>query len=143
VLWLAGHAHLSCLHLRQWITIGVDIHSFIHDKGCWRLWESHVIGLAQVLSPARPTRPPAIQQPTRHLLLLLLLLWPPCKGCCAPQVITTHGRVRIIPCWGCCIRIHVAIAAAAAVCSQESRVPHPVPAAAAASDCLAEGVSCC
>jgi hypothetical protein len=30
VVWLAGHAHLSCLNLRQWITIGVDIHSFIH-----------------------------------------------------------------------------------------------------------------
>jgi hypothetical protein len=28
-VWLAGHAHLSCLDLRQWITIGVDIHSFI------------------------------------------------------------------------------------------------------------------
>jgi hypothetical protein len=28
VVWLAGHAHLSCLDLRQWITIGVDIHSF-------------------------------------------------------------------------------------------------------------------
>jgi hypothetical protein len=31
VVWLAGHAHLSCLNLRQWITIGVDIHSFIHS----------------------------------------------------------------------------------------------------------------
>jgi hypothetical protein len=30
VVWLAGHAHLSCLNLRQWITIGVDMHSFIH-----------------------------------------------------------------------------------------------------------------
>jgi hypothetical protein len=29
VVWLAGHAHLSCLNLRQWITIGVDIQSFI------------------------------------------------------------------------------------------------------------------
>jgi hypothetical protein len=29
VVWLAGHAHLSCLNLRQWIAIGVDIHSFI------------------------------------------------------------------------------------------------------------------
>jgi hypothetical protein len=29
VVWLAGHAHLSCINLRQWITIGVDIHSFI------------------------------------------------------------------------------------------------------------------
>jgi hypothetical protein len=28
VVWLAGHAHLSCLNLRQWVTIGVDIHSF-------------------------------------------------------------------------------------------------------------------
>jgi hypothetical protein len=30
VAWLAGHAHLSCLSLRQWSTIGVDIHTFIH-----------------------------------------------------------------------------------------------------------------
>jgi hypothetical protein len=29
VVWLAGHAHLSCLNLRQWITIGVDVHSFL------------------------------------------------------------------------------------------------------------------
>jgi hypothetical protein len=25
------HTHLSCLTLRQWITIGVDIHSFLHS----------------------------------------------------------------------------------------------------------------
>jgi hypothetical protein len=30
VVWLAGHAHLSCLNLRQWTAIGADIHSFIH-----------------------------------------------------------------------------------------------------------------
>jgi hypothetical protein len=35
VVWLAAHAHLSCLNLRQWITIGVDIHSFIHDGLVW------------------------------------------------------------------------------------------------------------
>jgi hypothetical protein len=31
--WLAGHAHLSCLNLRQWIAIGVDIQSFNHVMG--------------------------------------------------------------------------------------------------------------
>jgi hypothetical protein len=30
VVWLAEHAHLSCLDLRQCITIGVDIYSCIH-----------------------------------------------------------------------------------------------------------------
>jgi hypothetical protein len=30
--WLAGHARLSCLDLRQWITIGVDNPSFIPTK---------------------------------------------------------------------------------------------------------------
>jgi hypothetical protein len=47
VVWLAGHAHLSCLNLRQWITIGVDIHSFIHVH----LWDCSrlVLGLRQVL----------------------------------------------------------------------------------------------
>jgi hypothetical protein len=35
VVWLAGHAHLFCLYLRQWITIGVDIHSFIQLLLCW------------------------------------------------------------------------------------------------------------
>jgi hypothetical protein len=29
VVWLAGHPHLSCLNLRQWIITGVDMHSFI------------------------------------------------------------------------------------------------------------------
>jgi hypothetical protein len=28
VVWLAGHAHLSCLDVRQRITVGVDTHSF-------------------------------------------------------------------------------------------------------------------
>jgi hypothetical protein len=32
VVWLAGHAHLSCLISRQWITIGIDIHLFIHSQ---------------------------------------------------------------------------------------------------------------
>jgi hypothetical protein len=31
--WLAGHAHLSRLNLRQWITIGVDVHSFKQAQG--------------------------------------------------------------------------------------------------------------
>jgi hypothetical protein len=30
-VWLAGHAYLSWLGLRQWITMGVDIHSLIHS----------------------------------------------------------------------------------------------------------------
>jgi hypothetical protein len=37
VAWLAGQAHLSCIELRRWITIGTDIqlfvNSFIHS---WR-----------------------------------------------------------------------------------------------------------
>jgi hypothetical protein len=31
VVWLARHAPLSCRNLRQWITLGVDIHSVIHS----------------------------------------------------------------------------------------------------------------
>jgi hypothetical protein len=34
VVWLAGHAHLSCLNLRQWITIGVDIRSCVAHACC-------------------------------------------------------------------------------------------------------------
>jgi hypothetical protein len=67
VVWLAGHAHLSCLDLRQWITIGVDILSFIlpairvhqiHDDGTESVYidtdqySAHKLSLLKKIDPA-------------------------------------------------------------------------------------------
>jgi hypothetical protein len=48
VVWLAGHAHLSCLYLRQWITIGVNIHSYIQ-------LDRHTAGMLMVRARLRFT----------------------------------------------------------------------------------------
>jgi hypothetical protein len=59
VVWLAGHAHLSCLNLRQWITIGVDIHSFpwtvlwgLRPGHCWVRGEIFPSLVKQQCTPA-------------------------------------------------------------------------------------------
>jgi hypothetical protein len=60
VVWLTGIAHLSCLNLRQWITIGVDIYSFIlygqavTDYGMMCLWVCR--GCRQPLAAASDVR---------------------------------------------------------------------------------------
>jgi hypothetical protein len=55
VVWLAGHAHLSCLNIRQWITIGVDIYSFFQT--C-QIQQS-------ARSPATPEKPETPDRPAR------------------------------------------------------------------------------
>jgi hypothetical protein len=71
VVWLAGHAHLSCLNLRQWIAIGVDIHSFIQQ--CQQLpWVQ--LPFRQFLQPGWGRGDTVLCWPTSPWPPLLLLL---------------------------------------------------------------------
>jgi hypothetical protein len=59
VVWLAGHAHLSCLDLRQRISIGVGVHSFSTRVLSWfivqqrRVQASHMTAHEAAYTPNR------------------------------------------------------------------------------------------